>query len=86
MAPNGSSTSAGPTARCSLSFWPKHPDTGGVVFDLRHVVADAAKSIAERGLADRVSCVGGDFFESVPEGDVRETPAPISVIRAMVDR
>jgi hypothetical protein len=45
----------------------KHPDTGGVVFDLPHVVADAAKSIAERGLA--VSCVGGDFFESIPQGD-----------------
>jgi hypothetical protein len=47
----------------------KHSDTAGVVFDLPHVVADAAKSIADWGLADRVSCVGGDFFESVPRGD-----------------
>jgi hypothetical protein len=47
----------------------KHPDTCGVVFDLPHVVAHTPKSIAERGLADRVTCVGGDFFESVPHGD-----------------
>src|SRR5581483_3050520 len=46
-----------------------HPDTVGVLFDLPHVVADAPKSLAQRGVVDRVSCVGGDFFESVPEGD-----------------
>ncbi len=46
-----------------------HPDTVGIVFDLPHVVVDAPKSIAERGLADRVSWIGGDFFESVPSGD-----------------
>ena len=45
-----------------------HPGLRGVVFDLPHVVADATKTLAEHGVADRVDCIGGDFFESVPAG------------------
>jgi hypothetical protein len=46
-----------------------HPDVRAVLFDLPHVVADAPKSLAARGVADRVECVGGSFFESIPGGD-----------------
>jgi len=46
-----------------------HPDLSGVVFDLPHVVAHAPKKLAQSGIAARVECVGGDFFESVPAGD-----------------
>jgi hypothetical protein len=46
------------------------PTASGVVLDLPHVVPLAAKAMAERGLAERVEVVGGDFFESVPAGDV----------------
>jgi hypothetical protein len=46
------------------------PTRRGVVFDLPHVCAAAAKRVAERGLADRVEAVGGDFFAAVPTGDV----------------
>jgi O-methyltransferase domain/Dimerisation domain len=44
------------------------PGLRGVLFDLPHVVAEAPKALAERGVADRVECVGGDFFDSVPAG------------------
>jgi O-methyltransferase/methyltransferase family protein len=45
-----------------------HPGLRGVVFDLPHVVAGAPKALAEHGVADRVDCAGGDFFDSVPAG------------------
>jgi hypothetical protein len=44
------------------------PGLRGVLFDLPHVVADAPKTLTEKGVADRVDCIGGDFFESVPGG------------------
>lgn len=47
----------------------KHRGMEGVVFDLPHVVADAPKALAERGFGERATCIGGDFFESVPTGD-----------------
>ncbi|MCB9726984.1 MAG: methyltransferase domain-containing protein [Deltaproteobacteria bacterium] len=40
----------------------------GVLFDLPHVASAARAHLADRGLADRVRVVGGDFFEAVPEG------------------
>ena len=40
----------------------------GILFDLPHVVADAPKTLTEKGVMDRVDCLGGDFFESVPGG------------------
>ncbi|MEM8620048.1 MAG: methyltransferase [Actinomycetota bacterium] len=43
----------------------------GVVFDLPHVVASAAPFLDSTGVADRVECVGGDFFDEVPSaGDL----------------
>lgn len=46
-----------------------HPDMAGVLLDLPHVVAEAPKTLAARGVTERVTCVGGDFFTSVPAGD-----------------
>jgi len=44
------------------------PGLRGIVFDLPHIVADAPKTLTENGVVDRVDCIGGDFFESVPGG------------------
>jgi hypothetical protein len=44
------------------------PGLHGVLFDLPHVLADAPKALADSGVADRVECIGGNFFESVPAG------------------
>ena len=43
-----------------------HSDLRGVLFDLPHVITDAPKILARYGVADRVDCIAGDFFESVP--------------------
>jgi O-methyltransferase domain/Dimerisation domain len=45
-----------------------HPHMRGVLFDLPHVITDAPRTLARHGVDDRVDCVGGDFFESVPAG------------------
>jgi hypothetical protein len=47
---------------------PAHPHMRGVLFDLPHGVTDAPKALADRGIGDRVDCVAGDFFASVPTG------------------
>lgn len=49
-----------------------HSDTSrGVLHDLPRVVDTAGPSLEAAGVADRVECVGGDFFESVPaDGDL----------------
>jgi hypothetical protein len=39
-----------------------------IVFDIPQVVAGARAWVAGQGLADRCEFVGGDFFESVPQG------------------
>ena len=44
------------------------PELRGVLFDLPHVAARARDRLAEHGLLDRCSVVGGDFFEEVPRG------------------
>jgi SAM-dependent methyltransferase len=44
------------------------PHATGVLFDRPEVMDDARATMGERGLADRVEFVGGDFRESVPEG------------------
>jgi hypothetical protein len=40
------------------------------VFDRPHVVASAVRAAEKLGLQERVTAVGGDFFESVPEADL----------------
>lgn len=47
-----------------------NPDLRGGVFDLPHVVPDAAAAARKDGLQDRFTAVGGDFFESVPPSDL----------------
>ncbi len=44
------------------------PATTGIVFDLPHVVAEAAPTLKSYGLGDRMTSEGGDFFEAVPAG------------------
>jgi hypothetical protein len=48
-------------ANCALS---------GVVLDLPHVMPGARAAMEAAGLASRCELVGGDFFSSVPAGDV----------------
>jgi orsellinic acid C2-O-methyltransferase len=40
----------------------------GIVFDLPHVAERAQAHLAEVGVADRCTAVGGDFFRDVPPG------------------
>ena len=47
-----------------------HPDLYGIVFDRPQVVASARAEAVRLGLQERVTAVGGDFFESVPEADL----------------
>jgi len=46
------------------------PDRRGIVFDRPEIVPAARKTLADRGMADRVQSIGGDFFQSVPSADV----------------
>ncbi|HEY0693902.1 MAG TPA: methyltransferase [Kribbella sp.] len=46
------------------------PERRGIVFDLPRVVAKATGTVEASGLSDRVTVVGGDFFEHVPTADV----------------
>jgi hypothetical protein len=45
-----------------------HPSMRGILFDRLQVVAVAPALLARAGVAERCEVVGGDFFESVPEG------------------
>ncbi|MEV6813710.1 methyltransferase [Micromonospora sp. NPDC051296] len=46
----------------------RFPAVRGVLFDLPHVVAGAAKVLAEAGVTDRCEVVPGDAFDAVPAG------------------
>jgi hypothetical protein len=46
------------------------PDRRGIVFDRPDIVPAARKTLADRGLDDRVQTEAGDFFTSVPSADV----------------
>ncbi len=45
-----------------------NPTMEGVLFELPRVAADAKTFLEKAGVADRCTTVGGDFFESVPDG------------------
>ncbi len=45
-----------------------YPTVRGVLFDLPATVTQAGGLLAEAGVADRCTIIGGDFFEAVPEG------------------
>jgi hypothetical protein len=44
----------------------RHPEARGILFDLPDLVAQVRPRLA----GDRIEALGGDFFESVPEGDL----------------
>jgi hypothetical protein len=46
----------------------RYPQLRGVLFDQPGVVADAPQKLETFGVGDRVEIVGGDFFQSVPQG------------------
>ena len=46
----------------------RHQLPRGLVFDQPHVVAEAPALLSERGMTDRITTRGGNFFESVPTG------------------
>ena len=48
----------------------RNPSLKGIVFDRPNVVAHAESEIARRGFPERTRAVGGNFFESVPAGDL----------------
>ena len=48
----------------------KNPSLAGIVFDLPHVTAAATAKLEARGLLGRCTVVAGDFFTSVPSGDL----------------
>ncbi len=47
-----------------------NPALRGGVFDLPHIVPDAATAARRDGVQERFTTVGGDFFESVPPADL----------------
>ncbi len=47
-----------------------NPALRGIVFDLPNVTEHARTQIARTGFPDRTEVVGGNFFESVPRGDL----------------
>jgi predicted O-methyltransferase YrrM len=44
------------------------PALSGILVDQPAVATEAEAAFASAGLGDRVSCVGGDFFDAVPAG------------------
>jgi hypothetical protein len=45
------------------------PEAQGVLFELPMTVEPARQYLAQRGLGERCTCLGGDFFTEVPAGD-----------------
>jgi O-methyltransferase domain len=45
-----------------------NPSLRGILFDLPHVAERARARLADDGLADRCTAIGGDFFTDVPPG------------------
>jgi hypothetical protein len=46
----------------------KYPALRGLLFDRPGVVAGAKPLLEAHGVANRIECIGGDFFENVPAG------------------
>ena len=46
----------------------RYPSANGILFDQPHVVAGAEAYLRDASVADRCSCIGGDFFQAVPAG------------------
>ena len=50
------------------SILQQYPTMKGVLFDLPHVVDRARERVEAAGVSDRCQLIGGNFFETVPEG------------------
>jgi hypothetical protein len=60
----------GGTGNLLAAILTKYSDLRGVLFDLPHVVADAATVLNAKDIRDRTTIQGGDFFTSAPsKGD-----------------
>ncbi len=59
----------GGTGSLLAAFLRNNPTLSGILFDLPHVTAAAAASLARLNLSSRVTIVPGSFFESVPAAD-----------------
>ncbi|HZS15306.1 MAG TPA: methyltransferase [Candidatus Dormibacteraeota bacterium] len=60
-----------------------HPRVRGIVYDLPHVVVETARRIGEAGASERITCSGGDAFESVPAG--ADAYVMVTVLRCFDD-
>jgi O-methyltransferase domain/Dimerisation domain len=58
----------GATGNLLAAILGRHAKPHGILFDLPHVVGDAAPLLLSRGLKDRVGIEAGNFFENVPAG------------------
>ena len=52
------------------SLMQHNPHLRGIVLERPEVASAAATAAVARGLAERTEAIGGDFFKSVPEGDL----------------
>jgi len=58
----------GATGNMLAHILSRYPQPKGVLFDRPHVVTEAPALLRAKGVADRVTIVEGNFFESVPQG------------------
>ena len=47
-----------------------NPTLHGIVFDRPNIVESAIVAAAENGLEQRITAIGGDFFEAIPAADL----------------
>lgn len=58
----------GGTGNMLATICEHYPEPEGVLFELPHVAEEAPALLEDRGVADRISCEAGSFFEEVPDG------------------
>jgi hypothetical protein len=58
----------GATGNMLAHILSRYPQPKGILFDRPHVVTEAPALLGAKGVANRVTIVHGNFFESVPEG------------------
>jgi hypothetical protein len=46
----------------------RSPRSKGILYDLPHVIAGASAALAQHGVTDRCRALGGDMYNSIPEG------------------
>jgi predicted O-methyltransferase YrrM len=59
----------GASGTYTIAFLEKNPNMKAVIFDLKSVIPFAEERLKAAGVANRVECVGGDFYtDELPEG------------------